>query len=595
MQTVTGVVSATPAWLGAHPTDVDDPVTHASFDFLVNVKPDSSAGFLLGTGNFAGAGEAEEAGRLHTEWEQAAFPAFAWPSPGDRVQLTGNWVWDCGHWQGGGERTELHPLRAFWVQRQGVSPRSPAGEAEGDLVISTDGTPAGASANCQHRTRGDTRRLQGLPCSRRRPAGRQRLIPLRARRAPAPEREGAACAIRRRRRRLDRRRSGRARRCPGLNGAVVTVTVSGPAGRRVVVAKRVFVGWDPPAPKPVHLRVTFDRILVRRSMDPGCIAPCTSVETTRVGQISKPPGEWTLYSNVAGVWSQWPLLRPVDGQTIRLGRSVDVYLGARQPWRLVVTGRECDNGSLSARSITTPPSPCPAGTGEFLDLVGDDAPGVVTDAYASPRAAVGAPRNRLEGRRLVVPAGECARLLPGRLPGRRPSLTRYRVAHARRKQQKDVVTRLSESGEEALQRFLQNPGTAKVVGAANALKERVDELTRADAQPRPAREASRRARAASGRAVEAEADDRQADDGRGRPAARRRAARKTGARSPAPPASVRRGSRSARRRLRHHLEPHRRRSRLLAVELDRQRLVRVDATAAPRRSSAFGWGRCVPR
>src|SRR3954447_24915495 len=47
-----------------------------------------------------------------------------------------------------------------------------------------------------------------------------------------------------------------------------------------------------------------------------------------------------------------------------------------------------------------------------------------------------------------------------------------------RKQQKDVVTRLSDSGEEALQRLLQNPGTAKVVGAANALKERVDELTR---------------------------------------------------------------------------------------------------------------------
>ena len=47
-----------------------------------------------------------------------------------------------------------------------------------------------------------------------------------------------------------------------------------------------------------------------------------------------------------------------------------------------------------------------------------------------------------------------------------------------RKQQKDVVARLSESGEEALQKLLQNPGTAKVVGAANAMKERVDELTR---------------------------------------------------------------------------------------------------------------------
>lgn len=47
-----------------------------------------------------------------------------------------------------------------------------------------------------------------------------------------------------------------------------------------------------------------------------------------------------------------------------------------------------------------------------------------------------------------------------------------------RKQQKDVVARLSESGEEALQKLLQNPGTARVVGAANAMKDRVDELTR---------------------------------------------------------------------------------------------------------------------
>jgi len=46
------------------------------------------------------------------------------------------------------------------------------------------------------------------------------------------------------------------------------------------------------------------------------------------------------------------------------------------------------------------------------------------------------------------------------------------------KQQKDVVSRLSETGEEALQKLLQNPGTVKVVGAANALKERVDELTK---------------------------------------------------------------------------------------------------------------------
>lgn len=44
--------------------------------------------------------------------------------------------------------------------------------------------------------------------------------------------------------------------------------------------------------------------------------------------------------------------------------------------------------------------------------------------------------------------------------------------------QKDVVSRLTESGEEALQKLLQNPGTAKVLGAANSLKERVDDLTK---------------------------------------------------------------------------------------------------------------------
>ena len=114
-----GVVSAVPAWLGSHPTDVDDPVTHDSFDFLVNLKADAPYDFLLGgnpsasTGNFAG--ESEEAGRLHTEWEEAAFLSFAWPQPGDRVELLGSWVWDCGHWQGGGERTELHPFRSVWV------------------------------------------------------------------------------------------------------------------------------------------------------------------------------------------------------------------------------------------------------------------------------------------------------------------------------------------------------------------------------------------------------------------------------------------------------------------------------------------------
>lgn len=51
---------------------------------------------------------------------------------------------------------------------------------------------------------------------------------------------------------------------------------------------------------------------------------------------------------------------------------------------------------------------------------------------------------------------------------------------AQQKQQdKDVLQRLADSGEEALQKFIGDlPGGHKVVGAANSLFARVDELTK---------------------------------------------------------------------------------------------------------------------
>ena len=49
---------------------------------------------------------------------------------------------------------------------------------------------------------------------------------------------------------------------------------------------------------------------------------------------------------------------------------------------------------------------------------------------------------------------------------------------AQRKQQKDVITRLAESGEEALHKLAELPGGAKVLEAGNALRDRVDDLTR---------------------------------------------------------------------------------------------------------------------
>jgi hypothetical protein len=49
---------------------------------------------------------------------------------------------------------------------------------------------------------------------------------------------------------------------------------------------------------------------------------------------------------------------------------------------------------------------------------------------------------------------------------------------AQRKQQKDVITRLAETGEEALHRLAELPGGARFAEAANALRDRVDDLAK---------------------------------------------------------------------------------------------------------------------
>ena len=49
----------------------------------------------------------------------------------------------------------------------------------------------------------------------------------------------------------------------------------------------------------------------------------------------------------------------------------------------------------------------------------------------------------------------------------------------RKQQQKDVLKRLADSGEEALQKFIADlPGGSKVVEAANSLFARVDDLSK---------------------------------------------------------------------------------------------------------------------
>jgi hypothetical protein len=392
--------------LASHPTEEDLPPIHRSYDVNFDVKPDRAYTELMGgsaaqhTGNFAGT--SPSTARIHVEREQTAFPSFAWPDPGDRVTLLGSWVWDCGHWTPAGERTEIHSYRALWVGRRRAA-RSPAGGSEGDLLVSNDKTFAGVEADCAHRAKGVVPVFQSclLTEPERLDIGGNHHFILRL--PPRPSK-----ASRLRVRALDAGSSGApAQITTRFTNHVLSVWVHVPSGTApLLVAKRIVAGWTR-APRPEHLRIRFTRLLVRRAMDPGCPnaqTTCGSRETTHGEQLSSPPGEWNVYVDAAGVWRMWGsgLLRVRDGQVVRHGPTLDVFLPRGRPWRLFVFTRECDWGSLgNADGAAHAMTPCPR-SGEVGTFDGDDRPGYVVKRFRSPEASLGFHRSRPSRRTITT-------------------------------------------------------------------------------------------------------------------------------------------------------------------------------------------------
>jgi hypothetical protein len=328
------------------------------------------------TGTFEG--EGEETGRVHLERESKYQPTWTWPDAGDRVQVLGSWVWDCGHWDPGGERTEIHPYRALWDERV-PSSRSPYGESEGDLYVSTDATPAGVQAECAHRTKGADTFKQ---CTQTTPEWLSVNGDYRFTLCAHGARHGKLAW-----RVVDRGSVNApavtvAPSAPGCVG--VAFTVAAPDQQRVIVAKQVFVGWTK-APRLVHLRVHLDSVLIRRAMDPS-----TPLETTLAGQEAPAPGEWQITWSVDGVWGAWPgTLLAKDGAVFRGKQHVDVYVARGAPWTLLAEGRECDFGAIP--NFDGPGhvlQPCPK-TNEVGNSFGDDYGGSVVARFASPQRSAG--------------------------------------------------------------------------------------------------------------------------------------------------------------------------------------------------------------
>jgi hypothetical protein len=376
-RTVSGTVKGPLGLLASRIASSDDPITHHSYDVNIDVTVDSASDFLTGVSRDT----TPEQGTLHLERESTSYPEWARPQPGDRIQALGSWIWDCDHYQGRGEKTEFHPFRTAWVVRHpgSASPTSATGAAEGDLFMSTDATPAGQEAECAHKTKGSDQFKQCAHATANWLSinGSYEFDVC----APSPRPKGATFVWR-----IVDRGSVNApavKLNPGnLGCGTILLKLDEPVGRRVVIAKQVYVGWTR-APAPTHLRLHFDKLLVRRAMDPSCppdkpACPYAN-ESTLLGQIVTAPGEWQLHWIVDGIWGRWPgTLAANDGSTFRGTQSVDFYVARGKPWTLVTMARECDFGALPGWDGPGKPTlPCPASS-EVGNSAGDDYPGAIT-------------------------------------------------------------------------------------------------------------------------------------------------------------------------------------------------------------------------
>ena len=342
------------------------------------------------------------------ERESSAFPEWAWPQPGDRVQALGSWVWDCDHYQGAGREDGVPSVPGRVDRALCVAARSAALVGRRSLRLDRrDARRPGSGVRAPDEGLGPVQvlraRLPRLAVGERRlrlrPAGAHGDV------RPAGDPDGRPRQLQRRRRSA---RRGRAR--PGTSAS------RSPRPRASVCSSRA--SSSPPArnaPAIDHLRLHFDKLLVRRAMDPSC-APdkpaCPYAnESTLLGQIASAPGEWQLEWSVDGIWGRWPgTLAAKDGSTFAGKQSVDFYLQRGKPWTFVALARECDFGALPGwDGPGHPTAPCPVsnevGQRERRRLPGRD------HADLSRRRARPARVERVN-RRLDVPVVERQRVLP---------------------------------------------------------------------------------------------------------------------------------------------------------------------------------------
>ena len=217
-------------------------------------------------------------------------------------------------------------------------------------------------------------------------------------------------------------------------------------------------------------------------MDPGCPPYDPNCpykdESILLGQVTTSPGEWNVYVDAAGVWTAVDAERAARPRTARRSapsRRIDLYVPKGKPWRLFVQTRECDFGSLgNAYSVQGSVAPCPH-INEVGNTVSDDRPGIVAVHFRSPQASIGTHRvnSSLDGS--TCPASNMQGLLPADVHDfSNPAIIRAMATNPT--DNKDLVSRLKDAGEDAMQKLGDVPGGKKALEALNGLRDRIDDL-----------------------------------------------------------------------------------------------------------------------
>jgi len=84
---------------------------HFNYDWNYFVKTDKQFFYLNSRANRS-YNEKNQTSIMECEWDTAFVPLWSLPMPGDRVQITGRWIYDCGHPVKGKHRSEIHPPKA---------------------------------------------------------------------------------------------------------------------------------------------------------------------------------------------------------------------------------------------------------------------------------------------------------------------------------------------------------------------------------------------------------------------------------------------------------------------------------------------------